>query len=471
MLLTVIFVLLSLVVGRAANPEHHAQARMPTKTLTIIPGTTSAELTLGTAREFYRRAPVVVIAGPDPAASRLAARTAVRLRLPLLSADLALPAALKRLSTNRAVVFGDVSATALSGVKRVSGTDLTAAPATAAIDTIVVTCSTRKDSAALINARNVGATILELPGGDPRGNAAAAELLKGRADSPVIALGTSFKAAFRYTLDVVRHAPAQPGGGYFVFPGRTMVALYGHPSSGALGVLGEKGLTASIARAKRTARAYQRMSKKPVVPAFEIIATVASAEKGKDKNYSTETPLSVLRPWVTAATKAGMYVVLDLQPGRSDFLSQAKRYESLLALPHVGLALDPEWRLTRHQVPLHQIGSVDIAEINRTADWLAELTRKHSLPQKLLILHQFQPRMICGRKHLSMGHPELSILIHVDGQGSQPAKRGTWHAIRNGAPRGVFWGWKNFYDEDKPTLSIAKTWRNVKPRPEFISYQ
>ena len=42
-----------------------------------------------------------------------------------------------------------------------------------------------------------------------------------------------------------------------------------------------------------------------------------------------------------------MYVVLDLQPGRTDFLTQAKRYEPLLALPHVGLALDPEWRLGR----------------------------------------------------------------------------------------------------------------------------
>ena len=42
-----------------------------------------------------------------------------------------------------------------------------------------------------------------------------------------------------------------------------------------------------------------------------------------------------------------MYVVLDLQPGRSNFLDQAKLYEPLLRLPHVGLALDPEWRLRR----------------------------------------------------------------------------------------------------------------------------
>ena len=40
-----------------------------------------------------------------------------------------------------------------------------------------------------------------------------------------------------------------------------------------------------------------------------------------------------------------MYVVLDLQPGYTDFLAQAQRYEEFLAQPHVGLALDPEWRL------------------------------------------------------------------------------------------------------------------------------
>jgi hypothetical protein len=38
------------------------------------------------------------------------------------------------------------------------------------------------------------------------------------------------------------------------------------------------------------------------------------------------------------------------------------------------------------------------------------------------------------------------------------------------APRGVLWGWKNFYDEDLPTFTPKQTVA-VKPSPVFISYQ
>src|SRR3990170_5152291 len=108
----------------------------------------------------------------------------------------------------------------------------------------------------------------------------------------------------------------------------------------------------------------------PAIPALEIIATVASAEAGGDGNYSYETPLDTLRPWVTAAGESGVYVILDLQPGRTDFLTQAKIYEEFLRLPYVGLALDSEWRLEPDQVHLRQIGSVEAAEVNRVSEWL-----------------------------------------------------------------------------------------------------
>jgi hypothetical protein len=117
-----------------------------------------------------------------------------------------------------------------------------------------------------------------------------------------------------------------------------------------------------------------------VVPAFELIATVASAEPGPDGDYSLESTLDHLRPWVDAAASAGFLVVLDLQPGYTDFLTQAQRYEELVRLPHVGLALDPEWRLKRGQRHLAHIGRVSAEEVNRVGNWLARLTRRHSLP-------------------------------------------------------------------------------------------
>jgi hypothetical protein len=265
--------------------------------------------------------------------------------------------------------------------------------------------------------------------------------------------------------------PELPGGGTQIFPGRNYVALYGHPGTRALGVLGEQGTLATIRRAKRLAATYQPHTRRQVVPALEIIATIASASAGSDGDYSAESPVSRLRPLVNAAGRRGVYVVLDLQPGRTNFLKQAKRYRSLLRKPHVGLALDPEWRLRPGQFHLRQIGSVDAAEINRVSAWLARLTRTAELPQKMLLLHQFRTSMIRNRETLDTSHPELALVIQMDGLGSQPAKQATWRALRAGAPKGIKFGWKNFIDEDRPMLSPRATMKRVSPQPRWVSYQ
>ena len=206
------------------------------------------------------------------------------------------------------------------------------------------------------------------------------------------------------------------------------------------------------------------------MPAFEIIATVASSDAGSDGNYSNEWPVARLRPWVEAARAAGIYVLLDLQPGRTDFLTQAKLYSDLLRQPNVGLALDPEWRLKPGQHHMAQIGSVSADEINKTAGWLADLTRANKLPQKLLMLHQFRLDMITNRPSLSTDFDELRIVIHADGFGSASEKFSTWNALHVGAPANIWWGWKNFYDEDKPTFTPRQTYA-VAPSPVFVSYQ
>jgi len=206
------------------------------------------------------------------------------------------------------------------------------------------------------------------------------------------------------------------------------------------------------------------------VPAFEIITTVASGAAGPDGDYSSESEVADLRPWVDAAGRAGMYVMLDLQPGRTDFLTQAKRYEELLAEPHVGLALDPEWRLAPDQRHLAQIGSVGVDEVNAVAGWLAGLTRERRLPQKLLLLHQFQLRMIGERGRLDTGHDELAVLVHADGFGTPGQKLDTWRALRSEPLAGAWWGWKNFIDEDRPTFTPEQTVA-VDPTPWFVSYQ
>ncbi len=79
--------------------------------------------------------------------------------------------------------------------------------------------------------------------------------------------------------------------------------------------------------------------------------------------------------------------------------------------------------------------------------------------------------MIKQRGRVDTSRPELATVIHVDGSGPQGAKQGTWKTLRRNAPAGVGWGWKNFVDEDEPMLDAQETWSQVKPHPDFISYQ
>lgn len=331
---------------------------------------------------------------------------------------------------------------------------------------------------AAATARAAGLPVVDVPGADPRATSAAVRALTGV--ETVVAVGSSFGDAARLGPRVASASTGVelPGGGQLVFPdpasapgvdGKRYVALYGTPGTPALGVLGEQDVPGTIARAEQTAAPYRALTADTVVPTLEVIATIASSGPEADGSYSRPRSVDELRPLVEAAQAAGQAVVIDLQPGRTDFLTQAQQYAELLAYPHVGLALDPEWRLAPDQVHLRQIGSVGIDEVNATADWLATYTRDRRLPQKMFLLHQFSLRMITDRERLHTGHDELAMIIHADGQGSQPAKAGTWTALHQGAPE-VHWGWKNFYDEDQPMLDPAQTYA-VQPVPDLVTYQ
>lgn len=331
-------------------------------------------------------------------------------------------------------------------------------------------------TAAVATVRAAGGTVAEVPGSDPRATGDTIQAVKPHAQKDpsagVIALGAAFGDAATLTERVTATAdvPELPGGGQVVFPHRRMIAPYGSPGTPSLGVLGEGTVDEAIALAKQYAKDYQPHSDVPVQPAFEIITTIASSAAGADGDYSAEIDPETIRPWVEAAGKEGIYVVLDLQPGRTDFLTQAKLYEDLLKHPHVGLALDPEWRLKPDQKHMRQIGSVEAAEINTVITWLADLVKSNRLPQKVLILHQFQLAMIRSRQDVDTSREELAITLHADGHGVRSEKMATWDALRTDLPEGIWMAWKNFIDEDKPMFTPEETYA-IEPRPWFVSYQ
>jgi hypothetical protein len=322
----------------------------------------------------------------------------------------------------------------------------------------------------------VGAAVVPFEGSlvdDPD----AGEALRDAGDGPWAAAGTNDAWASQsmdtlaWDVDVVRAGVELPGGGYRMFPDRLFIALYGSPGVPGLGVMGQQDLEGAIERAQSVADEYVDLVDVPVVPTFEIITTIASRSAEVGGDYSRRVDHDLIIPWIEAAADAGIYVILDLQPGRTDFLTQAKEVEDLLAHPHVGLALDPEWRLLPNQVHLRQIGFVAVEEVQEVADWLAEFTRERGLPQKMLLLHQFRLSMLPNLGDLVVP-PELGVAVQMDGQGSQPAKDETWRAITTlqAVPDNLWFGWKNFYREDTTLRSPADTVA-VEPRPVLVSYQ
>ena len=502
----------------------------PEAPLTVVGQADDSDASIAMSGSLFREAPVAVLApAGDVSAQELGAEAAVALGAPLIVQGAGAAPEIARLGSSGvlAVGLGDDAASALpasttvvradhaADVARVTGADVAEAPdadPSAAVSRVAALAAPDGDAspatpaagsgddalpatapaaaltsahalatdaasslAAVATARAAGVGVTVVPEGtpDPRASADAIAALHDAGATSAIAVGAPYAddASLEGRIRTASTGDQLPGGGQLVLPGKRYVALYGAAGTGALGVLGEQGPADAVARAKAQAAEYQPYSDEPVIPMFELIATVAAGSAGPDGDYSSEVPVETLQPWIDAARDAGVYVVIDLQPGRTDFLTQAKRYESVLAQPGVGLALDPEWRLGPDQVPLKQIGSVSAAEVDATTDWLAGLVRERGLPQKMLVLHQFRLSMIQDRASLDMDHPELAMLVHADGQGGQPDKQATWRALHADAPAGMAWGWKNFIDEDHPMLSPEQTMRDVSPVPDLVTYQ
>ncbi len=261
--------------------------------------------------------------------------------------------------------------------------------------------------------------------------------------------------------------PTLPGGKRRIFPDYRVVAFYGNPAADELGVLGIGKPDAAVRRLTRQAKGYARKSR-PVMPALELITTIANAHPGQNGLYRARMPDKTIRRYYRAARKAKALLLLDIQPGRSDFFEETIRLEKWLRRPDVGLALDPEWRVQAGQVPGKVIGSVTAREVNATTAWLDMLIEKHRLPQKLVVIHQFTIDMISDRERLKP-RKNLAIVLNADGFGDRPNKLAKYQAFTQG-PKKFLHGFKLFYREDVGLMSPKQVMR-MKPRPDFVVYE
>jgi hypothetical protein len=263
-----------------------------------------------------------------------------------------------------------------------------------------------------------------------------------------------------------RKAVELPLGGREIFPHFRVVAFYGAPQSHALGALGIGSPDKAVRRLAKQAQPYAKKTR-PVLLALELLADVANRDPGMDGLYRTRQPASVIRRYLAAARRAKALLVLDIQPGHADFLTETRHLDRWLREPDVGLALDPEWH-TPGAVPGTQIGSVQAEDVNAVARHVAAIVRKYALPEKLFVVHQFTPNMIAGKERVQQP-PGLAVTMNVDGFGDRPNKISKYHQFTHDGTR-FHRGYKLFYEEDTNLMTPGAV-LDLQPRPDFVVYE
>ncbi len=258
-----------------------------------------------------------------------------------------------------------------------------------------------------------------------------------------------------------------PRGGRSIFPAYRVVAFYGAPQAKALGALGIGKPDAAAARLAKVARRYAKKSR-PVLPAFELISTIAAAAPGDDGLHRIHQSDRIIGRYLSAARRAKALLILDIQPGRGDFLSEARRLERWLSQPDVGIALDPEWHVGPGEVPGQVIGSVTAEQINEVSAYVSAFVTDHDLPDKLFIVHQFTPDMVANKERIAR-RLGLAVTMNVDGFGNQANKIGKYDQFTSELTR-FYNGFKLFYEEDTDLMSPAQV-LGLRPPPDLVVYE
>lgn len=261
--------------------------------------------------------------------------------------------------------------------------------------------------------------------------------------------------------------PHLPRGGRVILPRFRVVAFDGAPQTPELGVLGDGTPAQAAARLEKQAEAYAEPGR-PVLPAMELITTVAQADPGVDGMYRMRQTTQVLARYLKAVRAIKGLLILDIQPGRSTFLTELRQYRQWLRQPDVEVALDPEWSMRPGQIPGQVIGSTTGTVVNRVAAMLSHIVKVGNLPQKLLIVHRFTPDMIAGQSSIH-AYPGVATVINIDGFGDRANKVSKYHLLASHRA-GIGNGFKLFYTQDT-NLMPPRTVLALRPSPDVIVYE
>jgi hypothetical protein len=251
---------------------------------------------------------------------------------------------------------------------------------------------------------------------------------------------------------------------------RLLIGYCGAPGSSAMGKM-TGDLDAAGKALRRQIEGYR--SDRPAVPVVELIATVVHRSSGSDGMYRSRAQERTVRQYLDQARSMGGLLLLNIQPGRADFLPEVQAYEHWLTEPDVGVALDPEWAVEEGVVPGKKFGRTTGAELDGVARYLGKLAVDKGIPDKVMIYHQVAESVVRDEDGLSP-HPGVTVVKVVDGIGSAADKKATWARLMKQKPAHVQTGFKLFFTEDtrggRPLMTPAEV-LELQPTPSYVVYE
>jgi hypothetical protein len=261
-----------------------------------------------------------------------------------------------------------------------------------------------------------------------------------------------------------------PRGGRRIFPKHRLVGFSGGRWD-AFGRLGVGDMEERAAEIEKLAARYTPDGRTPL-PIFELIAVIAHPSPTETGLYRTHEPSKVVDAFLAAARRHQGLLLLNIQPGRADFIDDVKAFEKWLLEPDVGLALDAEWAVDAGEVPGQVIGSTTGGELDAVAAYLSSLVRAHDLPEKVLVYHQFHSKTIIDEEKLRP-HPGVVLVKSIDGVGVPADKVATWNRLAKELSPHVYTGFKLFFEEDtrRGELMTPAEVLALRPQPSYVLYE
>lgn len=254
-----------------------------------------------------------------------------------------------------------------------------------------------------------------------------------------------------------------------ILPRYRILSYYGHPFNENMGILGEYSKEELLELLREEQAAYEAADpSRPVMPAFELIASVAQNWPADNDTYLLHTDAETIQEYVDFTAENGILLILDIQIAHSTVRAEIDKIEQWLLYPHVQLAIDPEFAMDEGEIPGTSIGGIDASDITYAQERLAKLALDNDLPPKVLIVHQFYEGMIRNSETLAPVEG-VQLLIEFDGFGDPANKTVGYNMFIRDRPI-QFGGIKLFYRQDDPLMTPAEI-VGLSPSPDLVIYQ